>query len=204
MASGHTVQPVTCRTLLACTICAPQFPATHWAPALITSARPCRLCEAIHIRYSSASLTSTFSSPHVRHSYSRLTHWLCTTPHFRPLASDYSQSFAPSLKPYIILMSRSSFTPIRSRRLSKDGSTHSAHLNEQPPPENDTLRPADDEEEICEPLVVTSPGISNSGPPQLPEPHVQESTSNNSPKGASTTEAQKVVLQDDQLSPGEM
>ncbi|KAG1858538.1 hypothetical protein F4604DRAFT_1627691, partial [Suillus subluteus] len=136
--------------------------------------------------------------------------WLYTTTHFCPLTLDSSQSFAPSLKPFITLMSRSSITSKRSRRLSKQGSTDGAPaqntylFDEQPPPKKDTIRLADDEEESCEPLVVTSPGISNSEPPQPQEPHIHESTLNDSLEGTLADEAQKVVVQEDQPSSSEI
>lgn len=67
------------------------------------------------------------------------------------LTSDSSQSFSSSIKLTgdIVLMSRASIALTGSRRLSREGSTHnphnqSAHLDEQPPPENDGLRPADE------------------------------------------------------------
>ncbi|KAG2034609.1 hypothetical protein BDR03DRAFT_964496 [Suillus americanus] len=98
-------------------------------------------------------------------------------------------------------MSRAPIIPKRSsRRVSKHGitdsaSTQSAHLDEQPPQQKDPTRPADDEKQNFAPVVTTSPPMilsllcpphmnrrSNSGPPQLPGPHAQESTSNNSPE----------------------
>ncbi|KAG1842489.1 hypothetical protein DFJ58DRAFT_54224 [Suillus subalutaceus] len=81
----------------------------------------------------------------------------------------------------------------------------------------DPIRPADDEKQNFAPLVTTSPPMihsllcppymnrrSNSGPPQLPGPHVQESTSNNSPESTSAAEAHKVVVQEDQPSTSEL
>ncbi|KAG2044087.1 hypothetical protein BDR03DRAFT_940730 [Suillus americanus] len=83
-------------------------------------------------------------------SYSRLAGWLCTIAHLCPLTSNSSQPFTPSLKPFFTFMSRASITSKRSRRLSKHGSTdgasaQSAHLDEQPPLEMDTIRPTDDD-----------------------------------------------------------
>ncbi|KAG2148867.1 hypothetical protein DEU56DRAFT_753102 [Suillus clintonianus] len=58
---------------------------------------------------------------------------------------------------------------------------------EQPPPENGTLRTVphvqrySDEENSGPSVVKLSSGILNFGPPQPPEPHVQESTFDNAP-----------------------
>ncbi|KAG1858525.1 hypothetical protein F4604DRAFT_1183773 [Suillus subluteus] len=145
--------------------------------------------------------------------------------HFCPLTSDSSQSFAPSLKQigYIVLMSRASITSKRSRRLSQEGSTdgaydQSARLDDHPPPQNDTVRLADDQEEKSGPSVVQLlSGISNSGLAQTLEPC---DTSNDSLNGSlaayiSSTRSQSPThsyrlnevqneVQEDQPSPSEI
>ncbi|KAG2751745.1 hypothetical protein P692DRAFT_20385790 [Suillus brevipes Sb2] len=91
-------------------------------------------------------------------------------------------------------MSRASITSNRSRTLLQVGNTdsaldrdQSARLDDRAPLQNDTLPPAEDGEENSGPSMMQLPmssGISNSVPPQPPEPRVQASTSNNSPEGA--------------------
>lgn len=106
-------------------------------------------------------------------------------------------------------MSRALIASTGSRRLSREGSTNSPHiqsarLDEQPPPENDALRPADDEE-ICRPSVLKpSLGILNTGLPKPSNPQEQKSTSNILPDDSLAAEAQTVVVQEDQPNLSEL
>ncbi|KAG2741744.1 hypothetical protein P692DRAFT_20258617 [Suillus brevipes Sb2] len=106
-------------------------------------------------------------------------------------------------------MSRALIASTGSRRLSREGSTNSPHiqsarLDEQPPPENDSLRPADNEE-ICRPSVLKpSLGILNTGLPKPSNPQEQKSTSNILPDDSLAAEAQTVVVQEDQPNLSEL
>ncbi|KAG2037014.1 hypothetical protein BDR03DRAFT_400608 [Suillus americanus] len=154
MDSSPIAQLVTPKISSAYYLC-PAGPCDTLSSSDITCARPCRLSDYVRLFMSATAQGASripSVSTHVRHGYSCLTGWLCTTIHIYPLISDSSQSlfYVLSLKTFIIPMPRAPTTLKRSRRLSKEGSTdnapaQSAYFDEQPLPEKDAIRPANDE-----------------------------------------------------------
>ncbi|KAG1723950.1 hypothetical protein EDB19DRAFT_1761491 [Suillus lakei] len=116
----------------------------------------------------------------VRDRCRRLTGLLCTTAYLCPFGLlPISLTLDPHTYSSNFLMLKASSTD--------DAEDQRTQNDEQPAPEQDTVvvGPPEDSEEKDngEPSAVLPSGISNAGPSQPPEPHVQERTSEVAPDG---------------------